>query len=196
MRAVPAAVVPALDFIVRGLRSGSLRGETLCAGAAEYTQRTLYVTSDAHLSEHAAAVAFRLGTSVTVRVELPDCVGEDVVVLELLAVVAAVRRWGPYLRGFQLVCGCDNSIVTDWVATGGTDRPDVRALLGALYRAEAKYDLRVVVTWLPRWYNYYCDRVAGLPTRGEVLAFAPETIIERQTGSPVDVLSEMQRIDC
>ena len=132
------------------------------------------------------------------RVELPDCVGsatraaQHIVMLELLAVAGAVCRWGHPLRGCTVVCGIDNSAVVDIVNSGRSDREDVLELVREIYTAARRYDLRVVCRWLPRWYNYRNDRVAGLETHAEVLALDPATIIEREVGSPLEALGRIR----
>jgi hypothetical protein len=198
MRAVPEAVVPALEYIERALARGELRGETICPHSAASALQTVTITTDAHLSEGAAAIAMRLGDGVQVRVELPDCVGsatrnaEHIVVLELLAVAGAVCRWGYSLRGCTVVCGIDNSAVVDIVNSGRSDREDVLALAREVYAAARRYDLRVVCRWLPRWFNYRNDRIAGLETHAAVLALDPATIIERETGGPLEALQRIR----
>ena len=194
MRHVPNGVVTALRYIDLEMRKGRLQGQTLAPGHEAYANRTVTITTDATLSATAAAIAMRLDTGVQVRVELPDCVerdGVDICVLELLALVSAVLRWGPLFRGHQIVCGCDNSGVVDWVDSGRSDRPDVLELLKELYRSMERYDLRVVAAWLPRWFNYRNDRVCGLPT-AEVQAFAPGTVMETEAGSPIEALQRIR----
>jgi hypothetical protein len=198
MRQVPSDVVPALEYIERALTRGTLRGETICPHSAARAQQTVTITTDAHLSEGAAAIAMRLGDGVQLRVELPDCVGSatraavHIVVLELLAVAGAVCRWGRALRGCTVVCGIDNSAVVDIVNSGRSDRADVLELVREVYAAARRYDLRVVCRWLPRWYNFRNDRVAGLETHAEVLALDPATIIEREAGGPLEALQRIR----
>lgn len=194
MRHVPNGVVAALRYIDREMRKGRLQGQALAPGHEAYANRSVTITTDATLSASAAAIAMRLDTGVQVRVELPDCVerdGVDICVLELLALVSAVLRWGHLFRGHQIVCGCDNSGVVDWVDSGRSDRSDVIELLKELYRSMERYDLRVVAAWLPRWFNYRNDRVCGLPT-AEVQAFAPGTIMETEMGSPIEALQRIR----
>jgi len=198
VRHVPPGAVPALAYIVRALRSGKLLGETLCPHSAEAARRTLTITTDAHLSPTAAAIAMRLGDGVQVRVELPDCVGregraaEDIAALELLAVVGAVCRWGTALRGCTLICGIDNSAVVDIANSGRSDRADLLELLRELYKVARRFDLRVVCRWLPRWFNYRNDRVASLATHAEVRALDPATIIETEVGGPATALQRIR----
>jgi hypothetical protein len=193
LRHVPAGIVDALRYIVEALDNGTLRGESLCSNSPELARRTVTITSDASKTATATTIAIRLGAGIQVRIELPGCLQEDIDVLEMLAIVIAVRRWGPRLRGAQIICGCDNTAVVDMVDAGRSKRPDIRKLLRWLYRAMERYDLRVVAVWLPRWYNYRNDRVAGLP-RGEVLAFAPDAILESEEGTPAQVVKKARRL--
>jgi hypothetical protein len=49
-----------------------------------------------------------------------------------------------------------------------------------------------VCRWLPRWFNYRNDRIAGLETHAAVLALDPATIIERETGGPLEALQRIR----
>lgn len=72
------------------------------------TPRTATITGDASkTADGTTTLAIRLDEHVQLRIELPNCLGEDINMLELLALVDGVRRWGPRLRGYHLVCGCD-----------------------------------------------------------------------------------------
>jgi hypothetical protein len=193
MRHVPSGAVKALAWFVNALDEGSLVGEALCPSSEDYSKRTVVITSDATKTEGNTTVAFRLGTSVQVRVTLPDCLEEDITALELFGVASAIRRWGPRLRGFRLICGCDNAAVVDWIDSGRSSREDIRELLKKVYRAEKRYGLRIVARWLPRWFNYRNDRIAGL-TEHEARAIDAKVIIETASGTPIEALRETERI--
>jgi hypothetical protein len=192
-RHVPKGLVRALKYIVKALERGDLRGETLCPGHTDYSRRTITITSDASKTDAETTIAFRLDTDIQVRVELPGCLSESIDTLELLAVVGAVRRWGPSLRGCRLVLGCDNAGVVEWIDSGRSQREDILQLLRKLFRAAERYDLNIVARWLPRWFNYRNDRVASLP-RAEALEFAPDTIVESEDGDPLTALRQIERM--
>ena len=189
MRRVPNAMIPALEYIVKALDNGELLGESMLGE----TVKTATITTDAHKSAQSTVIAMRLGTSIQVRVNLPDCLEEDIDMLELLAIVGAVQRWGPRLKGHRLVCGCDNAGVVEWVNSGRSARDDVLNLLKELYECEKKFGLKVIAQWLPRWFNYTNDRIAGLSER-EACAIDPRTICESTEGSPDEALRQIRVI--
>ena len=193
MRHVPKGARKALGWLVKALDEGTIVGEALCPNSAEYATRTAVITSDATKSSDATTIAFRLGTAIQVRVALPDCLEEDITALELLGITSAIRRWGPRLKGFRLICGCDTAAVVDWIDSGRSRREDIRKLLRKIYRAEKRYELRIIARWLPRWYNYRNDRIAGLE-EPEAEALDAKVILETARGRPLTALRETERI--
>jgi len=142
---------------------------------------TVHATSDATTSPSlragvtpVIAVAARFGEVAAFRIALgPEAEGVHIAILELMAVVAFVLRYGPVLSGARLRFGVDNAAVTYWGNSGRSGRGDALAQLKLLALALESFHLGATFWWLTRRLNHACDRIAAGPTIAEASAYQP-----------------------
>lgn len=161
---------------------------------------TVHATSDATTSPArptgpppVVAVAARFGEAAAFRLALGEEAQDiDIAILELMAIVAFVLRYGPFLSGARLRFGVDNSAVTYWCNSGRSGRGDALAQLKLLAMALERFGLGATFWWLTRRLNHVCDRIAAGPTiveaskqQSPTVAIAPAG---KQDGFPRDIV--------
>jgi len=159
-------VATGLAFLVGRAREGRLSGVALLPELAVRRQTMVWSTSDATTGEGGADPA--LSITVTgrsyLRVALPGLRETDIVLIEMLAALVLIVRYGPALRGLCVVHGMDNTPSVYWVNSLRAARAEGLVMLRVLAAACEHYDVTLAARWLPRWWNHANDRVCAAST--------------------------------
>ena len=136
----------------------------------------VWSTSDATTGEGGAdpALSITLTGSSFFRLSLPGLRGTDIVLIEMLAALVMIVRYGPLLRGFCVVHGMDNTPTVYWVNSLRAVRAEGLVMLRVLALACEHYDVTLAARWLPRWWNHANDRVCAAVTP-ELMAAARQS---------------------
>lgn len=178
----------ALEFITQQAADGRIAGESLLPSFQARRQLSVTITSDAC---GAGRFAAKCGLAVLYgTVAGGDKI--DIVLLELLAVVAAVARWGPFMPGAIIMTGVDNSGVAHWLNAGRCARRASLQALCVLFGMLESNKQILLARWLSRWFNHLTDRVADSATITEARVWAPSAFHMHIT-SPQDSLNEWAR---
>lgn len=182
---VSKEVTRALEFITRQASEGRIVGESLLPSFQVQRQLGVTITSDACGNGRFAA---RCGDAVLFGT-VTDGSHIDIVLLELLAVVAAVARWGPFMPGATIMAGVDNSGVAHWLNAGRCARRASLQALCVLFGMLESNKQILLARWLSRWYNHLTDRVADSATLTDARIWAP-TATHLHITNPLASLNE------
>lgn len=90
----------------------------------------------------------------------PPSADDDINVWECFALVAAVQLLGDYWRGSHVVVFCDNASTVAWVGQGAPRPLSARALVGSLFQACLRLDIRLSVQHIPGVDNVVADALS------------------------------------
>ena len=185
LRYISDEVKRALEFVAQQAAGGRIKGESRLPSFGARRQLTVSITSDACGEGRFAA---RCGNAVLYGT-VTNGSKIDIVLLELLAVVAAVARWGPFMPGAIIMAGVDNSGVAHWLNAGRCARRASLQALCVLFGMLESNKQILLARWLSRWYNHLTDRVADSATLAAARVWAPSATHTHIT-SPQDSLNE------
>lgn len=170
--------VEGLRMLLSRAKQGRVSGVALLP-ARTGPHAVLWSTSDATsgAGDAAPAVSFSLTGDAYVRVNLPGLRGVDIVLIELLATVLLLARYGPLLRGRVLIHGCDNTATTFWINGQRSARTKGLTLLRIIALQCEHFEISLLARWLPRWINHANDRIAAAACAADLASasarFAP-----------------------
>lgn len=182
---VGAEVATALKFLREQADAGRLVGECLLPSPAVRPQLTMAMTSDACGD---GRFAVRCGGAV-IYGTVADGHTYDIVLLELLAVVAGVARLGFFMPHAIIIAGVDNAGVAYWLNAGQCARRAALQCLCVLFASLESNKQVLLGRWLSRWFNYLTDRVCDSLTLDLAREWAPEAV-HRHVADPRTALAE------
>ena len=152
-----AQLLNEMDWFLSTAAAGGISGSRILTAARAVP--TVFFASDATGPSNTVAV---VGETVVIRFALPDCAGVALPVLEgmalpLLAMVACCKG----LRNCDVVWAADALGMAYWVAARKAARNEANDLMRLLTLVEEKYNIRFLIKWLSRVYNFTSDRGAA-----------------------------------
>jgi len=173
-----------LGWLVDCSSKGVLVGSRLL-GRTHNPLQQIFFASDA---SGANALALVSEASV-LRVHLPDCEGVAIAVLEALALVILLWRYGPSLKGCTIVIASDALGALYWHCSQKARRDDANDLEKLVALACERYDIVLLFKWITRWHNFISDRgCISLEAVSHIQGSPPVRVQLSLSGLPCDFL--------
>lgn len=90
--------------------------------------------------------------------------GLDIMTLEALALLAAIKQWGERLRGYHITCKLDNQVVVAAVHTGRCRHQPTQEVIRNIFGKALRLDLELTPEWVPSEENYVADALSRFDT--------------------------------
>ena len=178
------SLISELSWLVDCSSKGVFVGSRLL-GRTHNPSQPIFFASDA---SGANALALVSEASV-LRVLLPDCEGVAIAVLEALALVILLWRYGPSLKGCTIVIASDALGALYWHCSQKARRDDANDLEKLVALACERYDIVLLFKWITRWHNFISDRgCISLEAVSHIQGAPPVRVQLSLTGLPCDFL--------
>ena len=89
-----------------------------------------------------------------------DSFGQDINTLELLTIMAALKLWGPLLRGKRFILQCDNETSVQALTAGRSRTPGMQACLREIWFLSAIFDFELRAEHIPGRDNTIADHLS------------------------------------
>ena len=97
----------------------------------------------------------------------------QIFLFEVIAAVAALKKWGKFLSGRRVVFFVDNLAARGSLATGRSSQRDVNGIIGLAWKLSIKYHMSLFFTWVPSALT-----ISDGPSRGVALKGMPQVRLD------------------
>ena len=178
------SLISELSWFVNCSFKGVFVGSRLL-GRTHNPLQQIFFASDASGSNALALVS----EASVLRVHLPDCEGVAIAVLEALALVILLWRYGPALKGCTIVIASDALGALYWHCSQKARRDDANDLEKLVALACDRYDIVLLFKWITRWHNFISDRgCISLDAVSHIQGAPPVRVQLSLSGLPCDFL--------